>query len=296
MSVEPASRSLKSLQHWFQAVITDPHGVESGISGEAASSALALQPNELERVILPSLRVSSLDRISIYANAYFARLTECLREEFPALLHALDEETFAAFAIGYLEAMPPHSYTLANLGARFAEFLATTIPHDEGTAEADWGLFLVELARLERLYSEVFDGPGDEGEPGLTIEKIKAVSPEQWENMKFFPLNSLRLIELAYPVHEYASAVRKGLEPELPERQTTWLLVWRHQFIVRRKAISRREYLMLRVLCQDGTLRDALSVVSRSSDDADLSEHELFVWFSEWTSTGLFRDIRHSMP
>ena len=189
MADENGSRSLASLQHWFQAVITDPHGVEAGISGAPASSAIDLQPGELERVILPSLRVSSLERISIYANAYFARLTECLREEFPALLHALDEETFAAFAVGYLEAVPPSSYTLANLGARFAEFLAAAVPHDEEpTPEADWGLFLVELARLERLYSEVFDGLGDEGEPGLTIEKLQGVPQDRWEEMTFVPL------------------------------------------------------------------------------------------------------------
>jgi len=295
MKVDSGSRSLASLQHWFQVVITDPHGVEAGIAGAAASSASAWQPSELEQVILPSLRVSSLDRISIYANAYVVRLTECLCEEFPALLHALDDETFAAFAVGYLDAVPPRSYTLANLGARFAEFLATMIPHDEATAEADWGLFLVELVRLERLYSEVFDGPGDEGEPGLSIEKIEAVPPEQWENMQFVPLNSLRLIELAFPAHEYVSAVRKGLEPELPQRQTTWLLVWRHQFIVRRKAITRREYLMLRVLSQGGTLSDALSVVSRASDEAELSERDLFGWFSSWTRAGIFRDVSGAM-
>ena len=295
MAVDSDSRSLTSLQHWFQAVITHPHGVEAGIAGAEASSALALKPSELERVILPSLRISSLDRISIYANAYVARLTECLCEEFPALLHALDDETFAAFAVGYLEAVPPQSYTLANLGARFAEFLAKMIPHDEARAEAEWGLFLVELARLERLYSEVFDGPGDEGERGLTIEKIKAIPPVQWENMRFVPLNSLRLIELAFPAHEYVSAVRKGLKPELPQSQPTWLLVWRHQFIVRRKAITRREYLMLRVLSQDGTLGDALSVVSRASGESELSEQELSGWFSSWTRAGIFRGVADSV-
>jgi hypothetical protein len=61
-----------------------------------------------------------MDRLAIYGTAYYARLLECLLEEFPVLVHALGEELFDAFAVGYLQKYPSRSYTLNDL--------ATNIP------------------------------------------------------------------------------------------------------------------------------------------------------------------------
>ena len=40
-------------------------------------------------------------------------------EEFPVLKHALGEEVFDAFAVGYLQQYPSRSYTLFQLAANF---------------------------------------------------------------------------------------------------------------------------------------------------------------------------------
>ena len=83
------------------------------------------------RIVTRSQSLTSTERLQIYANAYFARLFECLHEEFPALLHALGEETFDAFAFGYLQQYPSRSYTLAELGRNFAAYLAEVRPRGE---------------------------------------------------------------------------------------------------------------------------------------------------------------------
>jgi len=299
MPVRTTFNSLASLQHWFQAVMTTSGGVIAGMSDEAASSAIKLEPHELDRVIRPSLRVSSLDRMSIYADAYFARLAECLREEFPALRHALGDDAFDAFVAGYLEATPSNSYTLANLGSRFADFLDQATaggtdpsPENDSSPETDWWRFLVDLARLERLYNEVFDGPGDEGTPSLSRDAIMAVPPEQWDHVILTPMNSLRLIELDFPVQDYVTAVRKHLDPPIPERHATWQMVWRREYVVRRLPIGERAFQLLRALCGGAKMREALDFVATDSIQPELLEREVHDGFLLWTKAGVFRELK----
>src|SRR5258707_1575006 len=156
---------LGQLQRWMQAAIMHPAGIAEGIASAEARSYIDVGPDEAERVVTRSRAMTALERLAIYAYAYSARLVECLSEEFPVLKHALGEEVFDAFAVEYLERYPSRSYTLFQLGVNFPRFLAETRPDreaDEGVA-AEWPDFLIDLATLERTFSEVFDGPGVEG-------------------------------------------------------------------------------------------------------------------------------------
>src|SRR5436305_10227562 len=89
---------LSAVQRWMQAVISHPDGVESALESPDARQHLAVDQSEVEQVIAPSLAQSSVERLAIYANAYYARLLECLGEEFPVMKQTLGEETFDAFA------------------------------------------------------------------------------------------------------------------------------------------------------------------------------------------------------
>ena len=68
MNSEPAApEELGRLQRWLQAVITHPDGVGAGITSSAASKFLVVAHNDVERIILPSSQMSSLERLQIYA-------------------------------------------------------------------------------------------------------------------------------------------------------------------------------------------------------------------------------------
>ncbi|HEY2147291.1 MAG TPA: DNA-binding domain-containing protein, partial [Pirellulales bacterium] len=156
----------------MQAVIMHPDGVDAGLASEAARRHLDVAPDDVEQVVSRSLAQTSVERLSIYANAYYARLLECLGEEFPVLKQTLGEETFDAFAFDYLQRYPSQSYTLGKLGENFARYLRDTRPaanneaqsgdasDDGGELPADWPDFLIELATVEWIFSQVFDGPG----------------------------------------------------------------------------------------------------------------------------------------
>ena len=158
-------RSLDQLQRWMQSVITHPAGIEAGVMSDSSRGVIDLGARRLDEIVLPSQRLSSADRLRVYGNAYFARLLECLRAEFPAMVRALGEEAFDGLAFGYLLEHPSQSDTLTRLAATLPEYLEQTRPPREEAAP-DFADFLIDLARLERTYSEVFDGAGPENEAG----------------------------------------------------------------------------------------------------------------------------------
>src|SRR5215471_12804023 len=128
----------------MQTVITHPAGVEAGLSTPEAQSQIATSSSSVETIIEPSRRQSSIERLEVYVNAYYARLIECLQAEFPVFRQTVGDDLFAEFAVDYLRRYPSQSYTLAELGARFVNFLADTRPAEQDSV--DWSDFLIDLA------------------------------------------------------------------------------------------------------------------------------------------------------
>jgi len=248
----------------------------------------------IEHVVEPSSRLGSAERLAVYGNAYFARLIECLGEEFPATRYALGEETFDSFAREYIQHSPSSSYSLGFLGERFAQYLIDTRPTD--VPKPGWPDFLIDLAKVERTYAEVFDRPGPESVGTLKPEDLQAIPPERVSEIRFVPVPSLRLMEASFPVHEYVTAVRRDRAPEILVPAETLLVITRREFVVRRGIVSRAEFQLLRAIIDGNTLGQAIElateVMPAGSDDefaANLSE-----WFQHWASAGWF--LRVELP
>jgi Putative DNA-binding domain len=294
-------RQLAQIQRWLQTVITHPDGVEAGMASDAARSEIDISADRVEEVIDRSKRRTSVERLEIYANAYYARLLECLRDEYPALLHAAGDEVFDGLAFGYLQAYPSQSYTLGELSRRFAQYLEETRPTDEDEAGAgpSWPEFLIDLVRLERCYSDVFDGPGAERMSLLDAAALKDLSPEVWMQARLVTVPCLRLLSLRFPVHEYATAVREKQNPDLPEPTPTWLAVSRINYVVRRWTLSPVQFELLAALIDGQTVGTAIERAARlaveAGDSVDRLADSLRDWFAEWSSAGFFRGIQHPL-
>lgn len=290
-------RELKLIQRWMQAVIMHPGGVIAGIDSTQAQSEIGVGSHEIERLVERSRKLSSIERLEVYGNAYHARLLECLRDEFPALVHAAGEEAFDALAFGYLQSYPSQSYTLANLGVRFPQYLRETRPEVAGTGDApSWPDILIDLATLERTYSEVFDGPGVESKRLLSSDDLLAIPAERWPTTRLQTVDCLRLVRLQFPVHTYATAVKAGEHPEIPEPHPTCLAISRRDYVVRRWEISAAEHLLLESLQRGDTVGNAIQTVAESPEAADLSHDDLAArlreWFGNWTAWGFFQRVR----
>ena len=113
-------------------------------------------------------RLSAVERLDIYANMYFFRIRDVLRDELAKTAALLGDDAFHDLVTDYLVACPPSHPSLREAGARLPGFLAT---HALG-AERPW---LAELARLERTRLELHDGP--DAAP-LSEEAVRRVPAE----------------------------------------------------------------------------------------------------------------------
>lgn len=290
---------LERIQRWMQAVIMHPAGVVPGIQSEIARHECPVEPEQVDEVVMSSRALTGIQRLEIYANAYYARLLECLREEFPGVRHAAGDEAFDAFAFGYLQERPSTSYTLSQLGAGFPEYLAATHPErapgEDDESFATWSEFLVELTTLERVYSEVFDGPGVEGQTLLDAAELAAISPEDWAKARLIPVCCLRLIELRFPAHEYLTALKLNQEPSPPLPVETYLAVMRRDYVIRRIPLSRLQFTMLAALANGIPVGKAITQVAQEFDGrVDELAGSLRNWFAEWTAAGFFQSIARS--
>jgi len=296
--------SLKNLQQWMQAVITHPDGVDAGAISPAACEAIGTTSGEsqVDNVILPSRRLTSEQRIGVYAYAYYARLLECLRCEFPALVSFLEEEIFNGLAVEYLQSHPSKSYTLGELGAHFHQFLLDNRHRAYGDrsgatggSEVDWMDMMLDLAITERTYSEVFSGPGIENCVTLSADALAVVRPELIGAIRLTPAPCVRLLRLATRAHEYAIAVRKTPEPtpELPLFTETFLVITRRNYVVKTLEAERAEFLLLEQLVDGLPLEQAISQVCESAgiDEASLAER-IGAWFQRWAVDRMFLSFR----
>jgi len=93
---------LATIQAWMQSVIMNRAGVIDGIASVDARSHIDVSPAQIESVIERSSQQTSVERLEIYSGAYYARLLECLRAEYPIMAEAMGKELFDEFAVEYL--------------------------------------------------------------------------------------------------------------------------------------------------------------------------------------------------
>ncbi|HXT60774.1 MAG TPA: DNA-binding domain-containing protein [Pirellulales bacterium] len=283
---------LARLQRWMQAVITHPGGVAEGAASDDARCHLADSPSGIEQVISRSQRLTSEERLAIYSHAYFARLLECLRAVFPYVAKTIGEEAFDDLALGYLERYPSRSYTLDRLGAEFPRYLEETRPDRdaEGRPTETWPDFLIELAKLEWVIGEVFDGPGVEGQPVLSADDLTAIPAERWPQarLKFVPC--WRLLAFRFPLNDFYTALRNEEPPEIPEPAETFLALTRRDYIVRRHRLDRTQFELLSALAAGRPIGAAIEQAAKvAGPDLEGFVANLQSSFRDWTAAGFFQ-------
>lgn len=238
-------------------------------------AAIAGEPHPAADNILPSSQMTADERLAVYQRAYLARLVECLRAEFPMLCRALGQELFDAFATGYLVQHPSTSYTLADLGQKLPDYLRSTHPRDETCA---WYEALAELAELEWVTNEVFNGSGVEQDPAIDVAMF---APETWNSLRVTLAPCVRLLELDYPIHDYYQRLHSNSDTTPPMAETTFLVVSRRDYTVRHRAVGKLEFKLLRSLqCGSSIEQSIAAVIDTTTSDVDEQVAQFHTAFS----------------
>lgn len=189
-----------------------------------------------------------MQRLAIYADAYYIRLLEALENNFPTLRDFAGEALFEEFGQAYIAAYPSQNFSVRYFGHLLSIFLAETKPYSAQP-------ILSDLARYEWVLGEVMDAADA---PLLTVEEVAAISQAEWPTLCFQLHPSVQLIDLRWNVPELAKdakcATLKAAVLDNPGH-TTWV-VWRKDIQAYYRENSEAQAWALRALEQNQTFAD----------------------------------------
>jgi hypothetical protein len=264
---------LQRLQKLFYRLVVAPEGVDEGLAAEAPTGGI-------ETILTGDDRLSARNRLEIYANAYFYRLLDVLKEEFPATLEVIGEANFHNLVTGYLIEYPPTEPSILYAGRNLADFLRAHPLIERWPYSAD-------LAQLERACLDVFH---ELDARTLDAATMRLVLPAEWPGLVLKTQPASRILDLDWPVHDIMRAVEKGEKPPEPEPAPTSVLVWRQDSRAHYRALETIERRALG-LARDG--REFAGICEAIAEEADPREDPIALINSlvaRWLREGVLTD------
>jgi len=269
---------LDVVERWMQAVIVHPGDVQEALASEEVSREMPSV--RLEDLVKPSGTLTAQERIGIYHEMYLLRMEEALATDYPVTKYLLGEEAFWALVKDYLQRYPSRSYTLNRLRDHLPQFYLDE-PERAGAA------FLHDLTSAELALAQAYE---EAESPVLAAEAVLSVPAAAWPQARLVPVASLRLLALRHPVLPHMEACRLGLPCPKPKRGGSWLAVWRKDYTVYRRELSRTEHRLLQLLAGGLPLGQALAEVAASLNGSD-GPKRIHAWFRAFVAEGLFSRI-----
>jgi hypothetical protein len=197
-------------------------------------------------------RLGAAAGLAIYQRGYFLRIAACMREQFPALCHALGRALFDDFVADYIRDCPPERHTLYDLGRRFAGWMQANRP--DGAAPEPWADFMIDLARFEYSVFAMFDAEGAEGRPLAGADTPDA-------RLRLQP--AFALGGYGFPVAQYYHAVRGGEAPSLPEPAPGYVALVRTDYVIRTVPLTQTHHAFLAAMQAGRCVEAALEEVAK---------------------------------
>jgi hypothetical protein len=200
-------------------------------------------------------------RMGVYRHAYFARIAGVLAKDYPKLRTLVGEAAFDAWVPPYLRAHPPHDFSLREVGAHLAAFVAEPLHRD--------------LARLERARVEAFDGPDG---AVLTRDAVAALPPEEFPSLRLRLVPTAILVELTTNADDVWDAIEQARD--VPALATTEraVAVWRRDLAVVHRTLEPDEAGALRDVASGATFTRVCDRLAGAADPGARAVELLLRW------------------
>lgn len=260
---------------WWRA-ITWPTGIDDFLAHADPATREAFAATFVGDAALDARR-----RMTVYAESYFWRLAEVLREQYRVLAWLLGGPRFHDFVTDFVWQEPSRSPDVRRFGSGLPDFLAT---HPLEAAHGGLG----ELAGVERAIVEAIDVPD---EPGVGRAQLQALPIDRWPGLRLRPAAHVRVLTTrrSYP---RAFAAWKADEPSpaavppLPADGPFHVLVWRNELEVFHRALDPAAAAAL-LMAQQGAAFEAMCDAALELDPT-LDPGVLVTWLGRWLDDGVF--------
>jgi hypothetical protein len=263
---------LKQLQSILYRLITAASGVAEGLAAERSMPA-----GGLDALVLGDDRLTAEARVDIYANMYFYRLLDVLKEDFPATLRVLGDDNFHNLATGYLLEYPPTEPSVHYCGRHLADFLRNHPLRKDAPYVAD-------LAALERAVVEVFHGPDARA---LEADELRAIAPEKWPALMMRTHPAVQILKLEYRVAELLRAVEEDREWKPADAAAVEVIVWRRDSKVFYRELEKVEQRALAAARNGVTFAKICELVAEDHDATRDPVEQVNRLLARWLADGI---------
>lgn len=231
-------------------------------------------------------RVTGAQQVNIYRRSFFLCHEKVLQQDYPGLHGILGPDAAQVFFRRYLEAHPPSTPTLREVGAflpAFAKDYAGFLPEHRD--------LLVEMAQYERELVDQFDGPDA---PPLDPAKLAAMTEDDWNRARLVLHPLLTRLSLSYPVHLLRIAIKDEKDYVLPDAPSPrHLLLFRQDLIPRYEEVSPEAFAIVGAIAEGMPLVPALEHVASAlpTERQEYVMANIGAWFRSWTAWGIIVDI-----
>ncbi|HEY2386011.1 MAG TPA: DNA-binding domain-containing protein [Candidatus Binatia bacterium] len=252
MSHAPSARppALRALQQAFYGALA------SGAAGTTVGDPALLAVVQGTEALDPTAR------LDVYAQMYWMRIADALREDFPRLATIVGEHAFHDLVRAYLGVAPSRHPSLSHAGARFGDFLAP---------RSDVPAFAADLARLEWARARVFTAADADV---LTLDALRTVPPEAWPALRLRAIPASALLDLAWPAHQVWASEDEppATDPAALRPLRTALRVWRDGTRVYQTPVAPAERAALELLRGGATFAEICTAVGGVRGEAAAAE------------------------
>jgi hypothetical protein len=270
MGERRAPVALADLQATLYDLITAPEGAAT------RWAELGRQPSELESIVKPRARLSALERVEIYADMYFYRIRDVLRDEYKRVVAIVGDDAFHNLVTDYLIACRPSHPSLRDSGARLPIFLAQHPLAERHPAAPD-------LAVLERLHLDLYDGQDTEV---LTLEQVRALPPDAISTFFLRAIPGHAVVTSRFTLSASWRALGAGEAPDPISHLPETLLVWRQGLEVNHRPVEADEETLLSTVRAGARLDQLCERLLESVPDKRATERA-FQIVGRWVADGL---------
>lgn len=274
-----SSDRLAQLQRRFFRLITAPEGVGPGLRELAPEDPGAAPLSGWIGAVDEAL---AIERLDVYANMYFYRLLEVLREDYPKVAALIGDAGFHNLVTDYLLAHPSRHASVRHVGRHLPDFaqshpLAGRFPG------------LADLARLEWARGESFDAA--DATP-LVASDLAQVPPEAWADLRLEIIPAVRILELEFPADEIWLALEGGEVPAPLTPARTALVVFRNGYTVYHRHALTGEIAALRALCSGSTFGELCATLAiEREEEGEAAAQLALTLLTRWLEDGLLSAI-----
>lgn len=215
-------------------------------------------------------------QLDVYIKAYRYRLYDVVAEDYPALAYYLGVEKFEKLLWAFINDNQSQHFNIARYAVKLSGYIKENYPDD---------VFAQEICQLETALTQLADV---EESPALEQNALSALSVEALLASVIVPRKALCLLSFTYPVNDFYNRLMADESPAVPDKQSSWLAVFRHEDVMWRADMEENEFMIFSRLAEGVNIEAALS------DMDETAGNKLSEWFSRWMHQHFLTEIKLS--